>query len=77
MKGYILKCTANIQKVLKVHVCWCVCGEMSTHFVWEDYPEEDTKSFYLTQSGWTLYYNKITVFLQNINITSELHENSN
>ena len=23
----------------------CVRGEMSAHFVWEDYPEEDTKSF--------------------------------
>ena len=23
-----------------------MCGEMSAHFVWEGYPEEDTKSFF-------------------------------
>ena len=23
----------------------CVCGEMSAHFMWKGYPEEDTKSF--------------------------------
>ena len=33
VKGYIRQCTANIQKVLEVRVCRCVCGEMSTHFM--------------------------------------------
>ena len=69
MKGYIRQCTANIQKILEVGVCWCVYRE-SLLTSGERGIQKTLIPFVLTQSGWMLYYNNKRTF----DITSELKQ---
>ena len=69
LKGYIRQCTANIQKILEVRVCWCVSGE-SLLTSGERGIQKTLIPFVLTQSGWMLYYNNKRTF----DITSELKQ---